>query len=113
MAAVNTPPGPGPWLNQPIDAVDWPSSLEELAFGDAFNQPVENVKWPPSLRQLSLGFAFNQSLIDAKIFVNSVCSSTPPMSRRPETLWSMCSGLRDSVVSTSGRAPLYKITAAE
>lgn len=46
-------------FNQPIEAVAWPASLENLTFTFDFNQPIENVRWPAGLSVMRLGSAFN------------------------------------------------------
>ena len=41
------------WLghnfNQPVERVEWPSTLKQLRFGHNFNQDVERVRWPRNL----------------------------------------------------------------
>ncbi|CAN0202468.1 unnamed protein product [Scytosiphon promiscuus] len=49
-------------FNRPIAGVVWPSSLQDLMFGDGFNQPIEGVTWPPSLLDLSFGADFDQPI---------------------------------------------------
>lgn len=53
-------------LEVPVEAVLWPSAVEEISFGDRFNrsfdQPITCVAWPSSLRILCLGYYFNQAI---------------------------------------------------
>ncbi|CAN0437804.1 unnamed protein product, partial [Ectocarpus fasciculatus] len=51
-------------FEEPIAEINWPASLERLAFfGDGFNEPLPGVvsSWP-SLRKLVLGYTFNQPI---------------------------------------------------
>lgn len=48
--------------NQPIENVEWPASLQQLAFGSKFNQPIKWVRWPASLQRLAFGKEFNQPI---------------------------------------------------
>ncbi|CAM9701028.1 unnamed protein product [Ectocarpus sp. 12 AP-2014] len=69
-------------FDQPVEHLAWPTSLEQLTFGEAldhpsqkrpplsslqhftfpssFNQPIEDAVWPDSLLRLVLGAEFNQ-----------------------------------------------------
>ncbi|CAN0255900.1 unnamed protein product [Scytosiphon promiscuus] len=42
----------------------WPTSLQQISFGDSFNQPLSGVALPEILRQLTFGDGFNQSIND-------------------------------------------------
>ncbi|CAN0290720.1 unnamed protein product [Scytosiphon promiscuus] len=44
--------------------VVWPTSLQQISFGDSFNQLLWRVALPESLRQLTFGDSFNQSAKD-------------------------------------------------
>ncbi|CAM9173977.1 unnamed protein product, partial [Hapterophycus canaliculatus] len=52
----------GPYFNQPVECVAWPTHLEQLTFGCMFDQPVEGVTWPMSLQQLTFRGEFNQKI---------------------------------------------------
>ena len=49
-------------LNQPIDGIVWPASLQHLSFGREFNQPIAEAVWPNSLQHLEFGGGFNQPI---------------------------------------------------
>lgn len=46
--------------NEPIVAVTWPDTLQQITFGEEFDQPINGVSWPPSLLQLKFSLRFNQ-----------------------------------------------------
>ena len=50
------------FLNQSLENVTLPGSLQGLIFGNAFNQSLERVTLPSSLQKLTFGYCFNQSL---------------------------------------------------
>ncbi|CAM9635072.1 unnamed protein product [Ectocarpus sp. 4 AP-2014] len=52
------------WFNMPINLVEWPASLQRLAFGKAFNQPIERANFPASLQELAFGENFMHPIKD-------------------------------------------------
>lgn len=53
-------------FNQPVDAVQWRTSIQSISFGYDINQPIINVQWPASLRKLYKGNNFNEPIAEVK-----------------------------------------------
>ncbi|CAM9698565.1 unnamed protein product [Ectocarpus sp. 8 AP-2014] len=53
----------GPGFNEPVAGVvsSWPS-LRKLVLGNTFNQPITQVSWPSPLQELSLGEGFHNTV---------------------------------------------------
>ena len=49
-------------LNESLEGMPWPTSLQSLSFGSEFNKSLKEVAWPSGLQSLSFGYKFNQSL---------------------------------------------------